>query len=80
MGLRGLRKQLLVNVEGTTKVTNVVLTGMMKRNKGAIVNIGSSVVVVTPSSPLYALYAATKAMKLAFPQLQTTKSLNPMLL
>ncbi|CAH1451923.1 unnamed protein product [Lactuca virosa] len=50
-----------VNVEGTTKVTNVVLTGMIKRKKGAIVNIGSGVAVVMPSSPLYALYAATKA-------------------
>ncbi|KAI3699861.1 hypothetical protein L2E82_44457 [Cichorium intybus] len=50
-----------VNVEGTTKVTHVVLSGMIKRRKGAIVNIGSGVAVAIPSDPLYALYAATKA-------------------
>ncbi|KAI3699862.1 hypothetical protein L2E82_44458 [Cichorium intybus] len=50
-----------VNVEGTTKVTHVVLSGMIKRKKGAIVNIGSGIAGVMPSSPFYALYAATKA-------------------
>ncbi|KAI3666003.1 hypothetical protein L6452_44641 [Arctium lappa] len=50
-----------VNVEGTTKVTSVVLGGMIKRKKGAIVNIGSGAAIVIPSDPLYALYAATKA-------------------
>ncbi|KAL4568279.1 hypothetical protein LXL04_023888 [Taraxacum kok-saghyz] len=50
-----------VNVEGTTKVTHVVLSGMIKRKRGAIVNIGSGAAVVIPSDPLYALYAATKA-------------------
>ncbi|KVI02482.1 very-long-chain 3-oxoacyl-CoA reductase 1-like [Cynara cardunculus var. scolymus] len=50
-----------VNVEGTTKVTGVVLGAMIKRKKGAIVNIGSGATVVLPSDPLYALYAATKA-------------------
>ncbi|KAH7847379.1 hypothetical protein Vadar_025436 [Vaccinium darrowii] len=50
-----------VNVEGTTKVTQVVLPGMIKRKKGAIVNIGSGAAIVIPSDPLYAVYAATKA-------------------
>ena len=50
-----------VNVEGTTKVTSVVLGGMIKKKKGAIVNIGSGAAIVIPSDPLYALYAATKA-------------------
>ncbi|CAI9277132.1 unnamed protein product [Lactuca saligna] len=50
-----------VNVEGTTKVTRVVLSGMIKRKKGAIVNLGSGVAVVMPSDPLYTLYAASKA-------------------
>lgn len=50
-----------VNVEGTTKVTHAVLPGMIKRKRGAIVNIGSGAAIVIPSDPLYAVYAATKA-------------------
>ncbi|XAR51948.1 Very-long-chain 3-oxoacyl-CoA reductase [Bertholletia excelsa] len=50
-----------VNVEGTTKVTQAVLPGMVERKKGAIVNIGSGAATVIPSDPLYAVYAATKA-------------------
>ncbi|GAA0151825.1 hypothetical protein LIER_37362 [Lithospermum erythrorhizon] len=50
-----------VNVEGTTKVTQAVLPGMIERKKGAIVNIGSGAAIVIPSDPLYAVYAATKA-------------------
>ncbi|KAL0450736.1 UNVERIFIED_CONTAM: Very-long-chain 3-oxoacyl-CoA reductase 1 [Sesamum latifolium] len=50
-----------VNVEGTTKVTQAVLPGMVKRTKGAIVNIGSGAAIVIPSDPLYSVYAATKA-------------------
>ncbi|KAJ0818279.1 putative very-long-chain 3-oxoacyl-CoA reductase [Helianthus annuus] len=34
---------------------------MVKRKKGAIVNIGSGAAIVIPSDPLYAVYAATKA-------------------
>lgn len=56
-----LRNLIKVNVEGTTKVTQAVLPGMLQRKRGAIVNIGSGVSVVIPSDPLYALYAATKA-------------------
>lgn len=50
-----------VNVEGTTKVTQAVLPGMVQRKKGAIVNIGSGAAIVIPSDPLYSVYAATKA-------------------
>ncbi|KAJ6911446.1 hypothetical protein NC652_021916 [Populus alba x Populus x berolinensis] len=58
----GLLKNLIkVNVEGTTKVTQAVLHGMLKKKKGAIVNIGSGAAIVIPSDPLYAVYAATKA-------------------
>lgn len=56
-----LRNLIKVNVEGTTKVTQAVLPGMLQRKKGAIVNIGSGAAIVIPSDPLYAVYAATKA-------------------
>lgn len=56
-----LRSLIQVNVEGTTKVTQVVLPGMVERKRGAIVNIGSGAATVLPSDPLYAVYAATKA-------------------
>ncbi|KAL6983809.1 Oxidoreductases acting on the CH-OH group of donors With NAD(+) or NADP(+) as acceptor [Sarracenia purpurea var. burkii] len=54
-------KAVRVNLEGTTRVTRAVLPGMIKRKKGAIVNIGSGAGIVVPSHPLYAIYAATKA-------------------
>ncbi|XP_023546488.1 very-long-chain 3-oxoacyl-CoA reductase 1-like [Cucurbita pepo subsp. pepo] len=56
-----LNNLIKVNVEGTTKVTQAVLPGMLKRKRGAIVNIGSGAAIVIPSDPLYAVYAATKA-------------------
>lgn len=56
-----LRNLIKVNVEGTTKVTQAVLPGMIQRKSGAIVNIGSGAAIVIPSDPLYAVYAATKA-------------------
>ncbi|GKV14659.1 hypothetical protein SLEP1_g25499 [Rubroshorea leprosula] len=56
-----LKNLIKVNVEGTSKVTQAVLPGMLKRKKGAIVNIGSGAAIVIPSDPLYAVYAATKA-------------------
>ncbi|CAK9162418.1 unnamed protein product [Ilex paraguariensis] len=49
-----------VNIAGITKVTQAILPGMLKRKRGAIVNIGSGTAVI-PSEPLYAVYAATKA-------------------
>lgn len=56
-----LTSLIKVNVEGTTKVTQVVLPGMVTRKKGAVVNIGSGAAIVIPSDPLYTVYAATKA-------------------
>lgn len=56
-----LNNLIKVNVEGTTKVTHAVLPGMLKRKRGAIVNIGSGAAIVIPSDPLYTVYAATKA-------------------
>ncbi|OVA20518.1 Short-chain dehydrogenase/reductase SDR [Macleaya cordata] len=50
-----------VNLEGTTRVTMAVLPGMLKKKKGAIVNIGSGAGIVAPSHPLFAIYAASKA-------------------
>ena len=56
-----LNSLIKVNVEGTTRVTQAVLPPMVKRKRGAIVNIGSGAAIVIPSDPLYAVYAATKA-------------------
>ncbi|CAO2828905.1 unnamed protein product [Amaranthus hypochondriacus] len=56
-----LNNLIKVNVEGTTKVTHAVLPSMIKKKKGAIVNIGSGAAIVIPSDPLYSVYAATKA-------------------
>lgn len=56
-----LNNLIKVNVEATTKVTQAVLPAMLKRKRGAIVNIGSGAAIVIPSDPLYAVYAATKA-------------------
>ncbi|KAL4587001.1 hypothetical protein LXL04_011649 [Taraxacum kok-saghyz] len=56
-----LNNLIKVNVEATTRVTQAVLPGMVKRKRGAIVNIGSGAAIVIPSDPLYAVYAATKA-------------------
>lgn len=54
-------KVVNVNLKGTTLVTRAVVKGMVKRKRGAIVNIGSGASIVVPSHPLYAIYAATKA-------------------
>ncbi|KAL3501075.1 hypothetical protein ACH5RR_035524 [Cinchona calisaya] len=56
-----LNNLIKVNVEGTTKVTQTVLPGMIRRKRGAIINIGSGAATVIPSDPLYAVYAASKA-------------------
>lgn len=50
-----------VNIEGITWVTRAVLPGMLKKKKGAIVNVGSGSTVAVSSYPLYTIYAATKA-------------------
>lgn len=50
-----------VNLEGPTWVTKAVIPKMMKKKKGAIINIGSASSAVVPSFPLHTLYASTKA-------------------
>ncbi|RVW72632.1 Very-long-chain 3-oxoacyl-CoA reductase 1 [Vitis vinifera] len=50
---------------GTTWVTRSVLPGMLKKKKGAIINIGSASVWLQ-SYPLATLYAATKAYMAMF--------------
>ncbi|XP_042492437.1 very-long-chain 3-oxoacyl-CoA reductase 1-like [Macadamia integrifolia] len=56
-----LKNLVHINIEGTTKVTQALLPGMLERKKGAIVNIGSGAAIIIPSDPLYAVYAASKA-------------------
>lgn len=48
-----------VNVGATTHMTKLVLTGMQKRKRGAIVNVSSSAEL--QPMPLLAVYAATKS-------------------
>ncbi|CAL9057881.1 unnamed protein product [Musa banksii] len=55
------RSIVRVNVEATTRVTRAVLPGMLRRRKGAVVNLGSAASAVLPSFPFSAVYAATKA-------------------
>ncbi|PIA39212.1 hypothetical protein AQUCO_02700413v1 [Aquilegia coerulea] len=52
-----------VNMDSLTWVTKAVLPVMMKKKRGAIVNIGSSsgLSSIIPSLPLYTIYSATKA-------------------
>ncbi|KAJ8773674.1 hypothetical protein K2173_005920 [Erythroxylum novogranatense] len=56
-----MQRVMKVNAESATWVIRAVIPGMMKKKKGAIVNIGSGSSVVLPSYPLYSIYAATKA-------------------
>ena len=49
-----------VNCRATVRMCKAVLPGMVRRRKGAIVNIGSAAATVLPADPLYAVYAGTK--------------------
>lgn len=55
-----MENMLKVNIDPATWVTRAVLPGMLKKKKGAIVNI-SFAASENPSVPLYTLYAATKS-------------------
>ncbi|XP_042432277.1 very-long-chain 3-oxoacyl-CoA reductase-like protein At1g24470 [Zingiber officinale] len=50
-----------VNAEAATRVARAVVPGMLRRRRGAVVNVGSAASVVLPSFPFSAVYAATKA-------------------
>uniref|UniRef100_A0A803PHC7 Uncharacterized protein n=1 Tax=Cannabis sativa TaxID=3483 RepID=A0A803PHC7_CANSA len=50
-----------VNMESATWMVLSVLPGMLRKKKGAILNIGSASSTIVPSYPLFTLYAATKA-------------------
>ncbi|VVA13255.1 PREDICTED: very-long-chain 3-oxoacyl-CoA [Prunus dulcis] len=56
-----MESTMKVNIEGATWVTKAVLPIMLKKKKGAIVNIGSASSEILPSYPLYTVYAASKA-------------------
>ncbi|KAL5221261.1 hypothetical protein ABZP36_025974 [Zizania latifolia] len=49
-----------VNAAALTEVTAAVLPGMVKRGRGAVVNVGSGSTVAVPSFPLYTVYSSTK--------------------
>ncbi|XP_050375113.1 very-long-chain 3-oxoacyl-CoA reductase 1-like [Argentina anserina] len=55
-----------VNIEAATWVCRGVIPGMLKKKRGAIVNIGSASSVIVPSYPLYTAYAASKAYLAVF--------------
>lgn len=44
------------------QMTKLALTGMLKRKKGMILNIGSAAGTFVPSSPLLAVYGGTKVV------------------
>uniref|UniRef100_A0A2P2QL66 Steroid dehydrogenase n=1 Tax=Rhizophora mucronata TaxID=61149 RepID=A0A2P2QL66_RHIMU len=50
-----------VNAEAATWVVRAVLPAMLKKKKGAIINIGSASSLAVPSFPFYSVYASTKA-------------------
>ncbi|CAI7812705.1 unnamed protein product [Closterium sp. NIES-53] len=50
-----------INIEPIVRLSKIVIPNMIKRKRGAIVNIGSGVATVIPSDPLYSVYAGTKA-------------------
>ncbi|CAD6263289.1 unnamed protein product [Miscanthus lutarioriparius] len=56
-----VRNLVRLNVDAVTRVTHAVLPGMVRRGRGAVVNIGSGASAILPSDPLYTVYAATKA-------------------
>ncbi|XP_039157062.1 very-long-chain 3-oxoacyl-CoA reductase 1 [Eucalyptus grandis] len=52
---------LRVNVNAAVWTTKGVIDGMLKRKRGAILNMGSGSAVCVSSFPLWTLYASTKA-------------------
>ncbi|CAI0425788.1 unnamed protein product, partial [Linum tenue] len=52
---------LRVNVDAATWVAKAVVPAMLRKGRGAVVNVGSGSSVVVPSYPLMMVYGATKA-------------------
>lgn len=53
-------RMIRVNLWGLTEVTAAVLPGMVRRGRGAVLNMGSASSEAIPSFPLYTIYTATK--------------------
>jgi 17beta-estradiol 17-dehydrogenase / very-long-chain 3-oxoacyl-CoA reductase len=64
--IESLVRIISVNVLALTQVTALVLPGMVRKGRGAIVNIGSGSSFTLPSYPLYSVYVATKRYVLEF--------------
>ena len=56
------------------QMTQLVIPGMAKRRRGAIVNIGSAASTLLPAGPLLSVYAATKVGALAAEAVATPQS------
>nr|XP_051196584.1 very-long-chain 3-oxoacyl-CoA reductase 1-like [Lolium perenne] len=62
-----------VNVEATTRITRAVVPAMMRRRRGAVINVGSGSSAMLPAFPFYAVYAASKAYIDKFSQSLSTE-------
>ncbi|CAI0426011.1 unnamed protein product, partial [Linum tenue] len=56
-----VERSLRVNVEAASWVAKAVVPAMLRKGRGAVVNVGSGSSVVVPSYPLMTVYGATKA-------------------
>lgn len=54
-------KLININVYSLTKMTKIVLPGMLAKKKGVIVNVGSAAGIIPVGDPLYSVYSGTKA-------------------
>lgn len=52
---------IALNVNATTQMTRLVVGDMVKRRRGAIINVSSAAGRIPTGNPLYALYSGTKA-------------------
>jgi len=59
-----IQKLIKINVIATTKMTYIVLPGMLERRRGAIVNMSSGSGMI--NEPMYAVYSGTKAFVNSF--------------
>lgn len=50
-----------MNIISTTRMTKMVLPGMIERRKGCILNISSAAGAIHTGNPMYTIYSATKA-------------------